>query len=211
MARTHRRTLAVVLLLTLVSPELEAATVDFSSVSIAQVSSPAGQNFPYVLGAGPANGTLNVRVISGDISNLTIGGGGPDAHALYVLQVGALTPVRFRFQFDQPRSFQVTSNETLTALETNTFSYATAGNPWIVLTSSHATVTNTGSEVSFVGVNISSPYGQFSVAGGASSFDFLVSNAPGFSVYGSAISLNIIDETTATTDVSWGHLKRLYR
>ncbi len=113
--------------------------------------------------------------------------------------------------FDQPRGFLITSNETLTALETNTFSFASGGSPWIVLSSSNASVNNTGSQVSFVGLNASGPYGQFAVSAAAGSFDFLVSNAPGFSLYGSAISVEVVDQATPTKAMSWGRIKASYR
>ncbi len=68
---------AAVVLLPLFCSNANAATVNFSGISSALVSSPSGQNFTYVLGLGPTTGVLNVRLISGDISTLTTGGGRP--------------------------------------------------------------------------------------------------------------------------------------
>jgi hypothetical protein len=180
----------------------QSTTVDFSGISSALVSSPGGQDFTYVLGPGPTTGILNVRLISGDATGGITTGGGPDPHGIYILQLaGALTP----------RGVLITSNETLTAHETNTFSFASGGSPWLVLGSSDATVNNTGAQVAFVGVNDSPPYGQFAVSAAAVSFDFLVSNAPGWPYYGSALSLEVVDRTVPAQSTSWGRIKSLYR
>lgn len=61
-----------------------AVTVNFSGISSASVSSPGGQDFPYVVGSGSAMGVLNVRLISGDISTLTTGAS-PDRTGFYIL------------------------------------------------------------------------------------------------------------------------------
>jgi hypothetical protein len=203
---------AALALLPLLCPSSTVATVDFSGISSALVSSPGGQDFTYVLGPGPTTGILNVRLISGDATGGITTGGGPDPHGIYILQLaGALTPALLRFTFDQPRGFLITSNETLTAHETNTFSFASGGSPWLVLGSSDATVNNTGAQVAFVGVNDSPPYGQFAVSAAAVSFDFLVSNAPGWPYYGSALSLEVVDRTVPAQSTSWGRIKSLYR
>lgn len=198
---------ATVVLLPLLCSPANAATVNFSGISSALVSSPAGQDFTYLVGPGPTTGVLNVRLVSGDISTLTRGAS-PDPNGFYILQNGALSPALFRFSFDVTRSFLINSNETLTQLETNTFSLPSGGSAWTVISSSNATVDNTGSQVSFLG---SPQYGQFAVSAGAGSIDFLVSNAPGFPLYGSAISIEVVDQATPTKATSWGRTKALYR
>ena len=209
--RVHRIAPAAALLAVLVPCRtVGAVTVDFSGISSASVSSRGGQDFPYVVGSGSATGVLNVRLISGDISTLTTGAD-PDPTGFYILQIGALTPALFRFTFDRPRGVLIASNETLTGLETNTFSLAPGEGPWSVLSVSYASLENAGSEVTFVGLNNSPPYGHFLISAVASSFDFLVSNAPGFSVYGSAISLEVLDVATPSKSLGWGQLKNLYR
>src|SRR5262245_13607563 len=100
MARARGRPpLAASIALALLCPAAHAAPVDFTGINSALVSSPSGQDFTYVLGAGPTTGTVNVRLISGDITVLTTGES-PDPHGFYVLQFPALTPAQFRFTFD---------------------------------------------------------------------------------------------------------------
>ncbi len=202
---------AALVLLCLPCPLADAATVDFSGISSGLVSSPSGQDFTYVLGPGPTTGTLNVRLVSGDATGGITTGASPDPHGIYILQLaGALTPALLRFTFDQPCGFLITSNETLTAHETNTFSFASGGSPWLVLGSSDATVDNTGTQVTFVGLNDSPPYGQYAVSAAAGSFDLLVSNAPGWPYYGSAISLEVVEPVTPAQSISVGQLKARY-
>jgi hypothetical protein len=189
----------------------QPTTVDFSGISSALVASPDGQEFTYVLGSGPTTGILNVRLVSGDATGGITTGASPDPNGIYILQLpGALTPALLRFTFDQPRGFQITSNETLTAHETNTSSFVSGGSPWQVLSSSDATVNNTGTQVTFVGVNDSPPYGQFAVSAAAGSFDFLVSNAPDWPIYGSALSLVVVDRPVPAVRISIGQLKAKY-
>lgn len=188
-----------------------ASTVDFSSVQTALISSPAGQNFPYAATVSQPTGIVNVRLVSGTVTSISPGGGGPDAYGIYVQQNAGMQPPLLRFTFDQPRAFVISSNETLTGLETNTFSYPTTGKPWGVLSVVLATATNTGSVVSFVGERTSAPYGDFKIIGGSDAFDFLTTNAPGFPYYGSAISVNVLDFSTDAQRSSWARLKKLFR
>jgi hypothetical protein len=207
----HSILVAIAVLVRLFGPSpVHAVTVDFSGVNSASVSSPSGQDFTYVVGSGPSTGILNVHFLSGSIGDLTTGSG-PDANGFYMLQSGPQTPALFRFTFDQPRDFLITSNETLTVLETNTFSLPVGGGAWSVLSASNAGVSGSGPQVSFVGLVPNGPFGQFALRAAAISFDFLISNAPGFPTYGSAISVEVLDHTTPTKATSWGRVKSLYR
>jgi len=187
-----------------------AAVIDFTGISASLVTSSAGQDFSYMIGSGPAVGTLNVRHISGDISQLTTGSS-PDLTGFYVLQSGALAPVLFRFTFDQPRRLHILSNETLTSLETNTLQLPSGSSDWTVFSFSNASMSASPLTISFVGLNKFGPYGQFALGATAPSFDFLVTNEAGFPIYGSALSLDVLDMATATQSTSWGRLKAMFR
>src|SRR5262249_35744809 len=152
---------------------------------------------------------VNVRLISGEITTLTTGQG-PDPYGFYALQSPALTPMLFRFTFDQPRGFVITSNETLTPLEMNTFSLPSGGSGWNLLSATYCTVNSSGGEVSFVGTIASSPYGQFALSAAGGAFDFLITNTPGYPIYGSALSIDVADRATPTRATSWGQLKARY-
>jgi hypothetical protein len=148
--------------------------------------------------------------MSGDMTGLTTGES-PDPYGIDALQSPALTPMLFRFTFDQPRGFVITSNETLTPLEMNTFSLPLGGSGWNLLSATNCTVNNSGGEVSFVGTIASPPYGQFALSAAGGAFDFLVTNTPGYPYYGSALSIDVVDQATPTKGTSWGHLKSRYR
>ncbi len=168
--------------------------ISFSGISLGPVSQPAGQNFPYIP-AGGGTEFLNVRLLSGNVSSLQPGAS-PDQNGFYVLQSAPLTPMSFRFTFPGTRAFVINSNETLTARETNSFTLGPGSGPWTVLGSSDVNLSQTASNVTFVGLNDPpGPYGQFSISATADSFDFEVDNAPGFSLYGSAISILIPGNT----------------
>lgn len=166
-----------------------AATINFTGIDMAAVASVSGQNFTYTNGTGPTTGTVNVRQITGTPSSL-VTGQSPDATGFYVQEGGGnLSPMVFRFTFDTSRNFTVTQNETLENLEFNSFTLASGS--WTVLSKAYATTTGSGSNITFVGVNMGPPYGTYSIAGSGSSFDFAITNYPGYPSYGSAISVDV--------------------
>ncbi len=166
-----------------------AATVDFSNVDLATVSSASGQDFTYTVGAGPTTGTLNVRLVSGLLSSLTAGSS-PDTTGLYAQQDSSdLTPVVLRFTLSTSQKFAISENETLTTLENNAFTLPSGA--WTVISSSGATVGGSGSNVNFQGISDSPAPVAYSIQGTSSSFDFQITNTPGYPFYGSAISVNV--------------------
>jgi hypothetical protein len=166
-----------------------AATINFTGIDMAAVASVSGQNFTYTNGTRPTTGTVNVRQITGTPSSL-VTGQSPDATGFYVQEGGDnLSPMVFRFTFDTSRNFTVTQNETLENLEINSFTLPSGS--WTVLSASYATTTGSGSNITFTGVNMGPPYGTYSIAGSGSSFDFAITNLAGYSIYGSAISVDV--------------------
>lgn len=178
-----------------------AATINFTGIDMAAVASVAGQNFIYTNGAGPTTGTVNVRQITGTPSSL-LTGSTPDVTGFYAEETaGDLSPMVFRFTFDTSRNFTITQNEFLANLEFNSFTLASGS--WTVLSTAYATTTGSGSNISFVGVNGSpGPYGTYSIAGSGSSFDFAITNLAGYSVYGSAISVDVGSGTAVGPEVA---------
>jgi hypothetical protein len=167
--------------------------VNFSGVNVASVASESGQDFAYTVDGSARTETLNVRLIAGQASSLLLQpGDSPDQQGFYALQSSDLTPATFRFTFDVARTFRVDENETMASLERNTFLLPASN--WAVLAVSEATVTGTGSSVSFVGNNQFGPYGSYAIQGSSATFDLQIVNSPGFPVYGSAISLSIVPE-----------------
>ncbi len=177
---------------------VHAETVLFTNVSLAAVSSPSGQDFPYIAGSGGATGVVTVRLVSGTPSGLQTGSS-PDANGFYALQSGDLTPMIFRFTFDVPRSFTVKQNETQAAIEVNSFTLSSG--TWEVLYATDTTPSTNGSTVTFVAANGAPPYGDFSLTGTGTSFDFQITNSPGYSTYGSAISLNVLSGAVTGPEV----------
>jgi hypothetical protein len=168
-----------------------AQVVDFTGLNLAAVSSTSGENFAVT------GGSLNVRLISGDVSALDPGFS-PDPTGFYVHQVPSnLTPAVFQFTLPTPQTFVITQNESLTALEVNGFS--SPSNPWTVLSAANATVTtsNGGLQVGFQGTTNNPPYGTFQLLGSGQSFNFTVADSAGFDEYGSAISLNLTGKSAA--------------
>ena len=188
----------------------KAAPVDFTGINVALVTSASGQDFAYTVGLGPTTGTLNVRWLSGDISTLTVGQS-PDPTGFYVLQSPALSPVTFKFTFDAPRDIAINSNETLTAREQNTFTLPPGSPGWSIISVVDATVAPSADAVTFTGTRESPPYGQFSISTFTESFDFLVTNIPGYPIYGSGLSIDVLDHVTSAGRSSWDNVKRLYR
>ena len=199
----------LVLAVALPATSSHAATIAFSNVQSTLVASATGQDFPYSLSPGTPTGVVNVKLVAGEFSSIVAGGGGSDPHGLYVLQNAGMQPVRIRFTFDQPVGFLIQSNETLTGLETNTFSYPSLGKPWSVMSSINATATTSATTVSIVGQRNSPPYGDFQVQGASTAFDFEVTNASGFPYYGSAISVTVLGYATPIRSLSWSQAKRL--
>jgi hypothetical protein len=187
-----------------------AAPVNFSGISAGLVTTATGQDFPYTIGSGPATGTLNVRYLSGDITTLTTGQS-PDPTGFYVLQSPALAPVTFRFTLDGKRGLRVNSNETLTAREQNTFTLPAGSPSWSIVAVSNATIASTSDAVTFTGTLESPPYGQFAIQTITQSFDFTVVNIPGYPIYGSALSIDVVDVATPVMRSSWGRVKQLFR
>ena len=181
---------AAVLLLVAASlgPQAGAAIVDFTGVTSAAVSSAFGQTFNYTVGA--SSGTLTVKLVGGQVGSLQTGSA-PDPNGFYGIQsAGDLTPGTFRFTFDVPRTFQISQNESLANIEKNAFTLPSGS--WSILALTDASVTNNGSNVGFVGNNGSPPYGYYAIQGSGPSFDYQITNLPGYPQYGSAISLNVI-------------------
>lgn len=202
---------ASIVVLALGSSNALAAPVNFSGINTALVTSATGQGFPYTFGSGPATGTLNVRHLSGDIRTTLTTGESPDPTGFYVLQSPGLAPVTFRFTFDAPCYLQINSNETLTAIEQNTFTLPAVGPGWSIVAVTNATVASTSDAVTFTGTLGSPPYGHFAIRTITQSFDFTVVNFQGYLQYGSAISIDVGDLATPTRRSSWGAIKRLFR
>jgi uncharacterized repeat protein (TIGR01451 family) len=164
-------------------------TINFTGIDMAAVASVSGQNFTYTIGSGPATGTVNVRQITGTPSSL-LTGSTPDVTGFYAEETGDdLSPMVYRFTFDTSRNFTITQNEYLANLEINSFTLPSGS--WTVLSTADATTTGSGSNISFVGVNGAPPYGTYSIAGSGASFDFAITNLAGYSLYGSAISVQV--------------------
>ena len=175
-----------------------AETIDFTGVNLAAVASPAGQDFPYVAGSGGATGVVTVRLVSGTPSSLQAGSV-PDALGFYALQSGNLTPMIFRFTFDVSRSFTIKQNEYQADIEVNSFTLSSGA--WEVLSATDTTPSTNGSTVTFVAANGVPPYGNFALAGTGTAFDFQITNSPGYPVYGSAISVNVLSGAVTGPEV----------
>jgi hypothetical protein len=166
-----------------------AATIDFTGIDIAQISSWGGQDFTYTNGSGPSTGTVNVSLNYGNPTALQTGAG-PDTTGFYALQDGGnLTPMSFHFSFDVPQSFTITQNESLAEIEVNSFTLPSGS--WTLLSMDNATSTGSGTNITFVGANNTGPWGTYAISGSGSSFDFAITNFAGFPDYGSAISLDV--------------------
>lgn len=164
-----------------------AGIISFSQVQLANIASPAGQNFSYTV--GPDNGILNVRLISGAVSNIQAGSS-PDTNGLFILQNSAnLTPAKLQFTFDSSVSFTIRENETLTARESNAFTLASGS--WTVNSFSNASVSTGPSSVTFIGASNLAPFGDYSISANSNSFVFDIVNTSGIPEYGSAISLEV--------------------
>ena len=138
-------------------------------------------------------GTLNVRLVSGFPDSVQPGTS-PDPTGFYARQYASSghigSPMTFRFTFDTPLAYIVSQNETLTNLEQNTFT--TSGVGWSVLTSSNVAISNSGPVINIIGTLSVPPYGNFVISSSSQSFDFTITNFPGFPEYGSAISLDVV-------------------
>lgn len=191
-----------------------ADIIDFTEISLSDVSSPDGQDFLYSIGAGSTVGNLNVRLVTGQVSDL-LTGADPDPNGFYAFQQSSdLTPATFRFTFDSLVHFQIAENETLTNRETNIFTAATGS--WSVLSSSNTLIENSGSKITLQGTNNDPPYGDYVIAGSGNSFDFEIINTPGFGTYGSAVSINVtnmtaVPEPSSVLMFAIGSLIVLYR
>ncbi len=182
----------LVILVALTAPSAKGDLIDFSGVNLASILSATGQDFSYTIGAGPSGGIVNVRVLSGDIDSVQPGDA-PDPTGLYLLQGSPnLSPLTLQVTFDAVRALKIHENETLTAFEENTFSMPSG--TWTLLSSQDATVSNSGSVITIVGNNNSPPWGSFSISGTTQVFDWEIDNSAGFSLYGSAISIDVVPE-----------------
>ena len=116
-----------------------------------------------------------------------------DPTGFYALQSsGDLKPLTFRFTFDAPREFIIAQNEYLADIEFNGFTLPSGS--WHLLSASNTNTSGTGSEIGFSGVNGAPPYGNYSIDGGGSFFDFQITNSPGYPEYGSAITVNVVSD-----------------
>lgn len=185
--------MAILLAIVLAAPaDTKAGTIDFTGLDLAAVASPTGQNFTYEVGFGSNTGSINVRLISGTPSSLQTGSS-PDTKGFYALQTNINPPpMVFRFTFDTIRSFTIRENETQATIEFNSFTLSSG--TWTLLSASNTTPTISESNISFTALNDSPPYGDYVIAGIGSSFDYQITNSPGFPVYGSAISINIMSD-----------------
>jgi hypothetical protein len=209
-SRTGLRTSLAVALATTVlclgERSLNAGTVNFTGINLAQVSSAGGQNFSYVEGVSGPTGTLNVKLVSGVIDTMTIGSS-PDPTGFYALQGTPQTigiPFLFSFTFSSPVSFTIAENETLTSYEENTLSVPPTGS-LTLLTSADAVVTPALNQITFQGATPlgQAPFGTYTVLGTGSSFDFFVRNQPGaFTLYGSSITIDVVPEPSGIVLVS---------
>lgn len=170
-------------------------TVNFTGINKAAVTSAGGENFLYQIGGVPA-GTLNVRLLSGDLDSVTTGSS-PDSTGFYAIQSSPnLAAATFRFTLDVTQTVVITENESLTSLEDNSFTMPSG--TWDVLSVSQATVSNSGSTVDFHGTSTSPGGTAYSIRGSTNSFDFQIQNSAGFPSYGSAISLQVVPEPCST-------------
>ena len=185
------------------------AAIDFSGVNPAFVTSSAGQDFAYQIGTGGPVGIVNVRLISGDYYSIQPGHS-PDPTGFYLLQTGSIGTVVIRFTFDREQRFLVSSNETLTDFERNRFVVPSFAHPWALVGASLCTVSNVGQTIEFLGTS-APPYGQFQIANIGTTFDYVIVNMPGISLYGSGISVDMMSAVTATRQASWGTLKARFR
>jgi len=199
-----------VLLPAVTSSPAKGARVDFSGVDLVTVSSPAGQDFSYLVGSGPATGSVNVRLLSGSIIDLTTGEA-PDLTGLLAREHSSnLSPATFQFTFDAPRSLRIDENETLTAAEVNAFTLPSG--TWNLLSMVNATSNTSGSTISFTGTTYFGPYGHYSISGAGSSFDFRITNTPAFTgIYGSGISIDVLPEPATLSLLALGGLAVLRR
>ena len=174
----------------------QAAPIDFSGIDLAIVSSPAGQNFSYTVGGGPGGGTMNLHSSLAQLCNSLLARR-TDPTGMWAFEHSDnLSPATFRFIFDTPRELNVNENETLTAAEINEFILPSGS--WSVLSMVNATSSSTGSSTSFTGTTYFGPYGHYSIAGTATTFDLKISNSPAFfGLYGTAISINVVPEPVA--------------
>ncbi len=179
----------------------KAATVNFTGIDLADVSSADGQNFAFTAGGGPATGSVNVRLLSGDASAVTAGAS-PDTTGFNAEQYdpsqngSGLTPAVYEFTFNVAETFTLTQNESLTTYERNGFTLVSGG-AWTVLSSSNVDTVINGSDISFTGAggaNQQPPYGQYDIEGTGTTFDFTITNFVGLINYGSAISVDVVPE-----------------
>ncbi len=192
-------------LLTAATSPAEGARVNFSGVDLESVSDVNGQNFSYTVGTGPETGTVNVRLLSGTINQLTTGQG-PDPTGLYVIEhyLHLTPPATFRFTFGgASRAFRIDENETLTAAETNAFTLPSGA--WTLVSMADATKSESGSTISFTGTNYVSPFGYYSISGTGFSFDFTITNISYFiGLYGSGISIDVLPEPATLSLLALG-------
>ncbi len=166
-----------------------ADTIDFTGINLGAVASLPGQTFAYTNASDGATGMVTVLLVSGSPSAVQTGST-PDTTGFYALQTSDdLTPMVFRFTFDVTRSFTITQNEYLADLEVNSFTLPLGA--WNLMSMAYSDATTNGSTLTFVGQNGSPPYGTFVIAGTGMSFDFSITNAPGYPEYGSAISIDV--------------------
>ncbi len=198
------------LLLAGASSSSEGARVNFTGVDLATVSSPAGQNFTYLVGSGPGTGSVNVRLLSGAITQLTTGEA-PDLTGLLAYEHSDnLSPATFRFTFDAPRTLRIDENETLTKAETNAFTLP-AGT-WDLLSMVNATSNTSGPTISFTGTTYFGPYGHYSISGAGPSVDFTITNTTAFiGLYGSGISIDVLPEPATLSLLALGSLVAVRR
>ena len=186
----------------ILSSHTQATVVNFSGLDLAGVESSAGQNFAYTPSDGSPAGTVNVRLLSGDVS--AVGpGASPDTTGFDAQQVaGHLTPEVFEFTLSQAQTFTLTQNESLTSYETNAFTLLPSS-AWTVVSYANAALTSSGggSTVGFTGTDYRDqpPYGTYVIEGTGMRFLFDITDQPGVQNYGSAISLDIVSVPEPST------------
>ncbi len=180
----------------------QATVVNFSALNLVGVKSSTGQNFAYTPSDGSLAGTVNVRLLSGDVA--AVGpGASPDTTGFDAQQVaGHLAPEVFLFTLSVPEMFTLTQNESLTSYETNAFTLMPSM-AWTVFSYANAALTTSanGSTVSFLGTDVGEqpPYGTYEIGATGTSFLFEVTDQPGLQNYGSSISLDIVSVPEPST------------
>jgi len=175
-----------------------AGTIDFSLVNLSALQSSAGQDFSFLVGLGPQTGSVNVKLLTSSI--ITVGPGySPDTKGLYISQSSnQVAPILLHFEFNSAYAFEISENELLANADRNSFTLPSG--LWTVKSSANAIISNVGTTLNVRGAQNSPPWGTYTIAANAHSFDFGINNVPSvFGNYGSSISLAVVPEPSTAT------------